>query len=267
MEQKVYRQDADYARQKDEIALYRDSNRLNSACAEAIDKAIHDNNYELYRYDLNTAAKKVIGEYGAERVAWVLAATLQNLEHDGRFSHDNKNWGKGISVPQNRSVYYTVKTHPAVLDGFIDAARKVFTEIESKLKHIADYIIQEGTQNTTEGNWIVGFDEIPANLGGADFIRAHQNTIFSLLEENTEIVADVHLSKERFDVCYYLNHCPNVEVGNDEIPTAEEPSLHAPVSIQEKTSILAQLREGKKDAAHETEQKKSTRKRDSGREV
>lgn len=130
MEQKLYRQDADYARQNDELARYRDSNRFNTDCAEAIDKAIHDSNYELYRYDLNTAAKKVIGEYGAERVAWVLAATLQNLEHDGRFSRNNKDWGKGFSVPYEKSIYYTVKTHPAVLDGFINTARKIFSELE-----------------------------------------------------------------------------------------------------------------------------------------
>lgn len=128
--QKVYKQDADYARQKDELAFYRDSNRLNTSCAEAIDRAIKDSNYELYRYDLEAAAQKVIAEYGAERVSWVLAATLQNLEHDGRFSHDNKNWGNGFSIPKERSIYYTVKTHPAVLDGFIDAARKVFAELE-----------------------------------------------------------------------------------------------------------------------------------------
>lgn len=130
MEQKVYKQAADYARQNDELALYRDSNRMNQACAQAIEQAIKDSNYALYRYDLNTAAQKVIAEYGAERVAWVLAATLQRLDYDGRFSHDNKNWGKGFSKPQERSIYYTVKTHPAVLDGFIDSARKVFAEQE-----------------------------------------------------------------------------------------------------------------------------------------
>jgi hypothetical protein len=128
--QPVYKQDADYARQQDELALYRDSNRINGACAQAIEQAIKDSNYALYRYDLDSAAQKVIAEYGAERVAWVLAATLQNLEHDGRFSRYNKNWGKGFSIPRERSIYYTVKTHPAVLDGFIDSARKVFTEQE-----------------------------------------------------------------------------------------------------------------------------------------
>jgi len=130
VEQKIYKQDADYARENGELALYRDSNRLNTDCSQAIEQAIKDSNYELYRYDLGTAAQKVITEYSAERVAWVLAATLQNLEHDGRFSHNNKNWGKGFSISQERSIYYTVKTHPAVLDGFINAARKVFAELE-----------------------------------------------------------------------------------------------------------------------------------------
>jgi hypothetical protein len=130
MEQKVYKQDADYARQKDELALYRDSNRMNQVCAKAIDQAVKESNYELYHYDLNTAAQKVIAEYGAERMAWVLAATLQNMDYDGRFSRDNKDWGKAFPIPKERSVYYTINTHPAILDGFINAARKAFAALE-----------------------------------------------------------------------------------------------------------------------------------------
>lgn len=261
MEQKLYQQDADYARQNDELSLYRDSNRLNTACAEAIDKAIHDNNYELYRYDLNAAANKVIGEYGTERVAWVLAATLQNLEYDGRFSRNNKDWGKGFSIPHERSIYYTVKTHPAILDGFIDVARKVFTQLDSRLKDIAEYIIREGTQKTTEGNWTIGFEEIPPQFGGREFISVHQNAILNLLEENTEVVADVYISEGRFDVCYYLEHCPNVVMEDDKNPGEIE------TKPMEKPSILAQLHEGKKSAPQEADQPKSPPKRNSGREV
>ena len=133
MEQKVYKQDTNYARQNDELALYRDSNRMNQACAKAIDQAVKESNYELYRYDLDTAAQKVIAEYGAERVAWVLAAALQKMDYDGRFSRDNKDWGKGISIPKERSVYYTINTHPSVLDGFINAARKAFAAPEKSV--------------------------------------------------------------------------------------------------------------------------------------
>lgn len=128
--QPVYKQDADYARQNDELALYRDSNRINGACAQAIEQAIKDSNFALYRYDLGTAAQEVIAEYGAERVAWVLAATLQNLDHDGRFSRNNKDWGKSFSIPKERSIYYTINTHPTVLDGFINAARKAFAVLD-----------------------------------------------------------------------------------------------------------------------------------------
>ena len=146
-DQPVYKQDADYARQNDELALYRDSNRINGVCAQAIEQAIKDSNYALYRYDLGTAAQKVIAEYGAERMAWVLAATLQNLEHDGRFSRDNKNWGNGFPIPKERSIYYTVKTHPAILDGFIDAARKVFAEQE---KHSVMAQLREGKKTVIQ---------------------------------------------------------------------------------------------------------------------
>lgn len=122
--QMVYKQNVDYARQNGEFPHYRDSNWLNEACAQAIDRAIKDSNGTPYHYDLSTAAQKVVAEYGTERVSWVLAASIQNLEHDGRFSRDNKEWAKGINIPAEETRYYLINTHPAILDGFINAARK-----------------------------------------------------------------------------------------------------------------------------------------------
>ena len=41
--------------------------------------------------DTNAAVQSVIAEYGAERVAWVLAGNVNAAEFDGRISSDNKN--------------------------------------------------------------------------------------------------------------------------------------------------------------------------------
>lgn len=281
MEQKVYKQDADYARQNDELALYRDSNWLNTACAEAIDRAIKDSNYELYRYDLGTAAQKVIAEYGAERVEWVLAATLQNLEHDGRFSHTNKNWGKDFPIPQERSIYYTVKTHPAVLDGFLDAVRKVFTELEQDTpdKIARDYNVLMESFDPFSFKDLYGLGHL--NIRGAavfEFasvkkaVQKDARTIAkggrdfdTIIESLTELTVDIssgqrtpEYAKQALSLlnrlaAYAGKHHRKLKKS---APKAEK-----------KTSVLNRLEESKKAAAQETEQPKGTPKRDSGREV
>jgi len=139
----VYRQGLEYAIANGEVALYRESNDVNAACALAIEQAIQESNHALYRYDLKTASRKVIEEYGAERVVWVLAATLQRLTHDGRFSEDNKNWAKGLVFPRDYTMegrssqdidrnvfYYPVGTHPAILDGFVGVTRIIIAQAE-----------------------------------------------------------------------------------------------------------------------------------------
>lgn len=97
----------------------------------AIDNAISENNYELYRYDLNKAADSVIGEFGIERVSKTLADYINRHDYDGRISPQNKEWAKGFEPPQSR--YGPVfQTHPAVLDGFINAAREKIKSLDIK---------------------------------------------------------------------------------------------------------------------------------------
>ena len=95
----------------------------------AIDKAVSDNNYELYRYDLKKAANSVISEFGAESVNRILAEYINRHNYDGRISHENKEWAKGFEIPESR--YGPVfNTHPCVLDGFISEARLQIKELE-----------------------------------------------------------------------------------------------------------------------------------------
>lgn len=140
---KVYLHSFDVAEKNGEIEKYHESGRLNGDCAKAVEKAITDSNYELYHYDLKTAAKKVITEYGSERVNMVLANTLQYKDCDGRFSRDNKEWAKTIPLPDiehNRRSYFIADTHPAILDGFINHVRREQTRkpsITGQLKEAA----------------------------------------------------------------------------------------------------------------------------------
>ena len=129
----VYKQSFATARDNGEVGLFHESNERSAACSAAIDKAVADSNYKTNFYDLKTAARTVIGEYGADRVAWVLAAMVERSFNDGRYSNANREWAKDFDVPKDVQGC-RVQTHPYVLDGFIDEARKIF-DVLSKEDH------------------------------------------------------------------------------------------------------------------------------------
>lgn len=87
----------------------------------AIDKAVSDSNYELFRYDLKSAVQKVCDEFGSKRVAWVLASIIQQHDYDGRYSRDNKAWANTFSIPPEQT--YVCNTHPTILDDFAKRVR------------------------------------------------------------------------------------------------------------------------------------------------
>ena len=129
--QPVYKQSADYALENDELQAWRDSRNLNVECGKAIDRAVIASNYEPNLYDLKTAAKTVIDEYGADRVAWVISGNVNYHDLDGRLSESNKAWAKEIGAVEKPDFY--LKTHLAILDGFMKRFREVEKEKPSLL--------------------------------------------------------------------------------------------------------------------------------------
>ena len=121
----IYRFSVDHAMQADEIQAFHESRRLNIECGNAIDNAITASNYEMYRYDLKTAAREVVDEFGADRVAWVLASNVSDADYDGRLSNKNKAWAKEFDTPKP-DVY--LQTHKSILDGFVDRFRAIEKE-------------------------------------------------------------------------------------------------------------------------------------------
>ncbi len=53
--------------------------------------------------------------------------TVQELSYDGRFHPDNKEWANRHYVPEDseHNACFVVRSHPAVLDGFISEYRKL----------------------------------------------------------------------------------------------------------------------------------------------
>ena len=78
---------------------------------------------------------------------------------------------------------------------------------QKKIDKIVDDIVNEGTKNTTQGNWSSSFNEF-----GEDerFVRDYIKNIAEALE-NREEVSDVVVTDKGIDTNYYTDYCPNIE--------------------------------------------------------
>lgn len=81
------------------------------------------------------------------------------------------------------------------------------------LKRVCDFIVDEGTTNTSSGNWIISFDEIQektnvspewfySNIGNID-------DALTFIPEVSDVIID--FGEETFDVDFYLDYCGNIE--------------------------------------------------------
>ena len=110
--------------EKDE---WRESYLENCDCARAIERAI-DEHYDGQR--LNSCAQKVIDRYGFDRVNFVLAATVRQGTHDGRYSEDNKKWARRFSVMDKENTWqYCVRSHPGLVNLFVSDTRRQWDKL------------------------------------------------------------------------------------------------------------------------------------------
>lgn len=119
----IYQESLRYARENGEIDQWQASLRANVACRDAIDSAIREGFDGMY---LTADVKGVLAEFGPERVALVLASTLQARDGDQRFSRSNQAWAAAVPMvnTENRRFDYALNTHSAVLDGYVNKVRK-----------------------------------------------------------------------------------------------------------------------------------------------
>ena len=121
----VYYESFSYAAENGEVDLYRISRQLNEECRNAIEEAIADNFDGMHLAD--DATKSVVEQFGMERMGYILAYTLNYNNHDGRYSHSNKEWADTTCKGERGSNIRTgwiVRSHPAVLNGFGNMYRK-----------------------------------------------------------------------------------------------------------------------------------------------
>ena len=125
----VYKYPFDYAKENGELDQYRASHQVNIACKQAIENEI-SNRHDGFSFDCKAAVHAVVKKFGYDRTLYVLAATVRDKEHDGRFSYKNKDWARTIPVFEDadriggdRNREFVVQSHPALVDGFVTTAR------------------------------------------------------------------------------------------------------------------------------------------------
>ena len=135
----VYLHTAAYAREHNELPQYRESLQANIACKDAIEKAVSEN-YHGWSADTKTAAAQVMVQFPVERIRYVLAATVQQKDWDGRISDDNKAWAKGIPVAdeQNRCQFVVDQCHPGLTDLFVKRFREMTEPKVSVLEKLSE---------------------------------------------------------------------------------------------------------------------------------
>ena len=133
VEPPVYRHTADYAMEHGEIQEYNLSYQANEKCKEAIREAI-SSHYDGNRLCVDAAVKEVLGKFGAERVQYLLANTVQRKSWDGRISPESKAWAQTISIPNDsRNAYLSLDgVNPGLMDSFLKGVRE---SIPKKKKH------------------------------------------------------------------------------------------------------------------------------------
>lgn len=110
-----------------ELADWRESLRENRECAKAIEQAISEHYHDNI---LENCTEELINRFGFDRINWVLANTLQEKSHDGRFSASNKEWAAGFYIPNDETRWtFCVESHPGLTDLFVNQMRKAWQEL------------------------------------------------------------------------------------------------------------------------------------------
>ena len=90
----VYKDSPAAAREKNELDAYRASSAANTACAKAIKDIIKENWTGIGLKE--GCAQQTMNTFGPDRLAFVLANTVQLRAYDTRFNRDTRAWAQMV---------------------------------------------------------------------------------------------------------------------------------------------------------------------------
>lgn len=116
---------------------------------------------------------------------------------------------------QGRDLYNTLHDEIGMTDNEIhecgfDSLAEYFDR-PAYAQTIAEWLIRTGTENTSSGNWIIGFDEVTERFG------VDLSTDDELLDavsdclNRSEAILDFYTDNEEFDINFGLRYCPFAE--------------------------------------------------------
>ena len=99
------------------------------SCKEAIEAAVGVN-YSDNRFNTKAAVAQVGDQFGADRVAYVLAVTIKAKDHDGRISSASKAWAQTVPTTDDHDNCYLIvdKCNPGLTDLFVKQFRTEYLE-------------------------------------------------------------------------------------------------------------------------------------------
>lgn len=129
----IYLETAEYAYQHGELAKYRASAWVNHQCRDEIDRAIGDN-FRDSRLNKEFVGN-LIGKYGVERVANIIAMTITESDWDKRYSEENRSWANTIPLTkENNHAEYHLNAHPVLVNAVADDIRKEYQKVKTNMK-------------------------------------------------------------------------------------------------------------------------------------
>lgn len=135
----------------------------------------------------------------------------------------------GLLVESEGSAYCRYATYVPEISALTSPALQ---KLNKCMTSTMNYIIASGTENTTEGNWNVSFDELALHTG----FEHESNSVDTLLDmlREQEAVADVELTEDGIDVCYYLDFCLNCQTEQEEtVPEQPIATASPPTTLRE----------------------------------
>ena len=170
----LYRKALELARALGELPQWRESRKENIACARAIDKAIADGYDGMHLREGIPA--EIVGQFGMDRVAWVLASTLHEKQYDGRFSRENKAWGEAQRITYDQRAYeYCCNAHPVLVNDVIDDFRKLQQEAVQTPETLRIRIFQINRDRDPERRKFMDLE----HLGGKPVDAASYDRVFT----------------------------------------------------------------------------------------
>ncbi len=143
----VYQEPGATATRRGETQMYEDSFRLNVSCARAIEQAIRDY-FDGNESLCDGCVQSVLEEYGAARVRFVLANTMQNVGCRHYHSDEVLHWSKDNRTPSNGKYdrYFTVDTAAGLLDAFIGQFQQAYQALDESDQEQAGAFAQGGIE-------------------------------------------------------------------------------------------------------------------------